>query len=61
MKVKPRKDEIFLEAETDFEGKYLQNTFGVGKPVEVFVKCGLTPADVLGLVIRPKKDAAVAQ
>lgn len=52
MKVIPEKEGLFIEPETDFEIDYLK-TFQ-NESFKVFVKCGLTPAEVLGLKIKVK-------
>lgn len=48
---------LFLEPETDFETQVIGSYQGC----HAFVKCGLTPSEVLGLAIRPSKKAVSGQ
>lgn len=54
MIVKPRDEGLFIEPETEFEttylGRFQNHTF------QGYVKCGLSPAEILGLIIKPKKE-----
>ena len=47
--------DILVQAETDFERDYVRQ-FG-GCTYSAFVKCGLTPAEVVGLKLRKTSNA----
>jgi hypothetical protein len=57
MRVVLRNDSLFIEPETDFETQTMDQYRGC----TAFVKCGLTPAEVLGIAIRPAQEAAPGQ
>ena len=40
---------FFIQPETDFEAELISHVFQRNKGVDGYVKCGVTPADVLGL------------
>lgn len=52
MDIKYDINEIFLKPETDFETEVISNF----RECTVFVKCGMSPKEVLGIVIRRKEN-----
>ena len=48
--------DILVQAETDFERDYVRQFEGCS--YSAFVKCGLTPAEVIGLKLRKTSDVA---
>ena len=56
MKVTYLKDcEILIEPETDFELQVISKFGHDDKKIKAFLKCGLTPADIIGLKITKEK------
>jgi hypothetical protein len=47
--------DILLQAETDFERDYVRQFEGA--TYNAFVKCGLTPAEVIGLKLRKTSES----
>jgi len=54
MKVSIVDDGLMIEPETEFETQYISNMRKF--PIKSFVKCGLTPKDVLGIKILSDKS-----
>ena len=56
MQVKITDDYLMVVAETEFEEEYLGRFRDCpGKKIAGFLKCGVTPADIVGLVVRQEK------
>lgn len=53
MKVELETNSICIKAETDFESDWCAKFIGHGGNGKAFLKCGLTPADVIGIKILP--------
>jgi hypothetical protein len=52
MKVDICKDGLIIEPETDFEDSYIRDAFrSQTDNIKCFVKCGLTPAELIGIKI----------
>lgn len=57
MKVKKVSDGLLILPETEFEEEYVNENFGRGDKLTAFVKCGLSPADLIGIkVCHQEKD-----
>jgi hypothetical protein len=46
---------LMILPETEFEEQYITLNFGQGD-VEGFVKCGLTPSEIIGIKIKGKSN-----
>ena len=51
MKVELLKNGLLVSPETDFEEQVLCKMFPHGKTAKAFLKCGTTPAEVLGIKV----------
>jgi len=51
MKLELLNDGLLIVPETDFEKEYIETNFEKGKDLKAFVKCGLSPADLIGIKI----------
>ena len=52
MKVDICKDGLIIEPETDFEDSYIRDAFrSQTDNIKCFVKCGLTPAELIGIKV----------
>ena len=50
MKVELTNDGLLIVPDTEFETEYINRKFGRGD-VNCFVKCGLTPGDLIGIKV----------